>query len=116
MQTKNWVYINLGLAAVNALLGILNGKWYLIAAAVCMALIAVMGAVKYLRNDSYENLRSFSWHSIIAGLSILSLAVSRFYGLPRLGFVQVIVGLAMAGIGGYTLLHAVKKGKVTVIP
>lgn len=116
MQTKNWAYINLGLAAANALLGIINGKWYLIAAAVFMALIAIAGAVKYLSKDSYENLRSFSWYSIIAGLSILSLAISTFYGLPRLGFLQVIISIAMTLIGCYTLLLAVKEGKVEIIP
>lgn len=116
MQTKHLVFINIALAVVNTLLGILNSKWYLIAAAVFLSLIAVVGAIKYLANNSYENLRSFSWYSIISGLSILSLAFSSFYGLPQLGFVQVILAIAMTLVACITLFRAVKVGKIAIIP
>lgn len=116
MQSKHLVFLNVALAALNALLGIVNGQWYLIVAAVFLSLIAIIGAVKYLSHDSFENLRSFSWYNIIAGLSILSLASSSFYGLPQLGFVQIILAAAMTLAAIYTLFTAVKTGKVAVIP
>lgn len=116
MKTKHLVFINIALAALNALLGIINGKWFLIASAVFLALVAIIGAVKYLSHDSYENLRSFSWYNIIAGLSILSLAFSSFYGLPQMGFVQIILAIAMTLVACYTLYQAVKVGKVAIIP
>lgn len=116
MQAKQIAMITLILAALNVILGVVNAKWYLIAAAVVMAVIAVIGAVKYLTHPSPQNLRSFSWYNIIAGLSILSLAWSSFYGLPTLGFVQVLLGIALTALGCYTLYEAVKKHNMTVIP
>lgn len=116
MQRKQIVMGVIALAVINAVLGIISGKWYLIAAAILPAVIALAGAVKYLGKPAGETLRSFSWHGIIAGLSTLSLALSSFYGLPSLGFLQVILSIAMVLACCYTLYEVVKVEKLEIIP
>lgn len=116
MKSKNIIYLNIVLAIVNAVLGIINAKWFLVLAALFLSALVLLGALKYLVKPTYENLRSFSWYNIIAGLSILSLAWSSFYGLPTLGFAQIIAALLITLGACYTLYLAVKEGKVALIP
>lgn len=116
MQSKQIAQLTLALAAVNAVLGFISGKWYLIVAAVFLGALAALGALRYLGAKTPESLRSFSWYNIISGLSILSLAFSSFYGLPTLGFVQVILAAVLTLVGCYTLYEAVKKHGLPIIP
>ena len=116
MQSKQIAQLTIVLAAVNAVLGLISGKWYLIVAAVFLAVLAALGALRYLSAKTPESLRSFSWYNIISGLSILSLAFSSFYSLPSMGFVQVILAAIIILMGCYTLYEAVKKHGLPIIP
>ncbi|NLW41854.1 MAG: hypothetical protein GXY89_01820 [Tissierellia bacterium] len=116
MKEKNIAIISLILGVLNCLMLVVNRQWYMVVCYIVLGLGPILYAIKYFSNSIIENFRSLAWVDFMFGVSILSLAMSTFYGSGKFVFLQYIIGALLVVISIIALVKVVKEHRLSLIP